>query len=379
MSPGAADADEPIVKLQTLTYNGSNFGAHMVASGQWFAAVANQAPSGGTFDVPFPGECCPAAVYRWTGGLWEEDSLLYRDLLESRSGVRVDLSGSRIVHGVSQVATSAGLNAGRVFTYLADPDWRFEAEVMNPEPGATTYFGWDVELEGDTLAVLAMAGTTSIYVYRFQSDEWKHTLTLRAPGAFEIAMNGGWIAANKVTGDGVVLYRANGDDWEVTQTIQPPAGEAFGGSLALVGRTLVVGSPHVAIGKVHVYGVMGEQWSLSQQLDASDRIECTYFGENVALTREKMIVGAPYACVNGMQSAGLARLYRRIDGSWVQIAQFLDETPAQNENFGQGVAVSAEHAYISGGMSETNFTLFKVDVYTVPKDQPQRRRPVRRR
>jgi hypothetical protein len=54
-----------------------------------------------------------------------------------------------------------------------------------------------------------------------------------------------------------------------------------------------------------------------------------------------------------------------------------DDTPATGEAFGEGVAVGDSDLFMNTGVSESNFTQFKIDVYVVPSDTPPRRRAVR--
>lgn len=384
---------QTFVKTQTISYVGNapnffsptNFGTAMVASGGWLAALATAAPEGGPLNIPFLTRY-PVFVYRYESQRWEPEAVLYEQITENVPAGFMTLSGSRIVHGIPNLTVDAFSIAGRVWSYVADPTWRREAEIRSPEPRAGAYFGSGVALEGETLAVLATGSgalTSAIYLYSFAEGTWNHVQTLAPPTPFRafqtIAMNPNWLAAATFENSGAVfLYQRGSGGWELKQTLVPPSGGSFGGHAVAIGPDmLAVPSARETIGRIYVFKLVGESWSLTQQLDASDRTECTYLGTSISMTTHKLLVGASNACVNGMQNAGLARLYLRTGDAWTKAADFMDDTPAQGEQFAFGMAVGPSHAFMGVITSQSNFTAGKIDVYGVPADPTRHRRAMR--
>lgn len=358
-----------IERTQTLSYEGSGFGRSLAVSGKWLAATLRSSNI----------KCCPAAVFEQSDSAWQPASLVYGDLPESTLNSVVRSSGSRIAQGLSNAEVSSDDNAGRVFVYVADPDWKVETEIHSPAPAEGAFFGWDVALDGETLAVSANSGSAAaVYVYQLENGAWVLTKTLNLPWAYEIALSGDWLAVLDVFGTTIHIYHRSNGNWTLTQTVAPPTGETFGSALDMDGGTIAVGSAPETIGKVFIYDLTQGQWAFSQQLDASDRTECTYLGQQIDMAYGRLLVGAQNACVNGKQGAGLARLYEKTGSVWTFVADLTDVTPEQGEWFGFAVALSWDQAFVDFLDSGSNWTTYYVSVYSVPRPSLRRQRPVRR-
>ncbi len=115
----------------------------------------------------------------------------------------------------------------------------------------------------------------------------------------------------------VYVYVLSGGSWTLQQTITTPDQEstAFGSGLALEGNRLVIGSNQDVIlsaqdrGSAYVFERTGTVWNLRQKLIAADGVATDRFGDNVALSGNTIIVGAPLADILGTQNQGAAYVF----------------------------------------------------------------------
>ncbi|PKN32005.1 MAG: hypothetical protein CVU63_21010, partial [Deltaproteobacteria bacterium HGW-Deltaproteobacteria-20] len=191
-------------------------------------------------------------------------------------------------------------------------------------PGVAKWdgFGWDVDMDGNTIAVGA---------------PW-HDST----GA-------------------VYVYESSGANWDETKLVPAGAtiGDTFGASVAVEGDTLLVGTPReeAAIspgeGKVHVFtrGAMG--WSSTATLKPSDSAQRDCFGRSVTLIDGAALVGASFDCdgTTPGPTAGAAYWFLERSAGWEQgpKVQASDATPG--DNFGIDVAAEANRAIVGAGFS----------------------------
>lgn len=106
-------------------------------------------------------------------------------------------------------------------------------------------------------------------------------------------------------------------------------------------------------GQVEVYEYSGGSWT---QLGANLNGDAAgdYFGKRVALSSDgsRLLVGAPYND-DFATYAGMARVFDWNGSSWSQVGSDLLGAAA-NDTFGEGVAISADGAYIAIGAKATS-------------------------
>ncbi len=124
-----------------------------------------------------------------------------------------------------------------------------------------------------------------------------------------------------------------------TQQIIPPATadeQGFGMDLGRDGNVLVVGAPlHVDNGAAIVYTQNASGvWGSPIILTANDGAANDYFGQNVAMVGDMIMVGAPFSNAKG--AVYVFRLYD--DGNWVQIQKLQPTIPADS-GFGSMISL----------------------------------------
>jgi hypothetical protein len=123
----------------------------------------------------------------------------------------------------------------------------------------------------------------------------------------------------------------------------PFAHDHFGNSVALDGDTLVVGAPaHHELGRkvgsAYVFRYRGGSWEQEAKLSAP---EAARFGQAVAVSGDRLVVGAPGGIVNGAVT-GAAYVFRRRGSSWRREARLSAGDAKPDHLFGLAVGISGD-------------------------------------
>ncbi|MBC7937629.1 MAG: FG-GAP repeat protein [Rhizobacter sp.] len=89
-----------------------------------------------------------------------------------------------------------------------------------------------------------------------------------------------------------------------------------------------------------------------QTVTASDGQTYDRFGEEVAISGDYAIAGAPEKTVGTFSKVGGVYIYHKVNGRWIQEAILAPPTPAANLQFGKKVGISGDHAIISTNSSQ---------------------------
>ncbi len=119
-------------------------------------------------------------------------------------------------------------------------------------------------------------------------------------------------------------------------------GDDFGVSVAVDGGTAVVGAPWVAsnAGAAYVFTRTAGGWTLEQKLLPTDSASNAYFGKSVAVSGDRIVVGADNAATPTTAFGGAAYVFARVGGSWSQEAKLAAPDGDSLDAFGRSVAIS---------------------------------------
>ncbi|MCB9598939.1 MAG: FG-GAP repeat protein [Sandaracinus sp.] len=159
-------------------------------------------------------------------------------------------------------------------------------------------------------------------------------------------------AAEEDTGSGAVYVFARGGDVlsPMARLVSPGASyELFGDAVALDGTTLVVGAPRsnrsgaVRAGAAYVFEYASGAWSHTATLESAWPHEAWEgFGTAVAVSGDRIVVGAPDRDVAGKTDAGAAFVFTRTGGSWSYAATLTIGSPGASDKLGASVAVAGD-------------------------------------
>lgn len=127
-------------------------------------------------------------------------------------------------------------------------------------------------------------------------------------------------------------------------------GDELGTAVAIDGATFVVGAPfadhsdHVDAGAVYVFERDGFGWSQTAKLVASDADGSDYFGIDVAIDGDRVVIGSYYD--DDPSESGAAYVFERNAGTWSETAKLRAPTPADRAFFGSSVAIDGDRIVV---------------------------------
>ncbi len=297
---------------------------------------------------------------------------------ETRFGYAVALDGERAIIG-SLNDPSAGFRAGSVYIFRLDGgQWVQEAELFDPVPMMSGHLGTSVAI-GGPLAVAgarAEAATVNIgaaLVFRNGPDGWLYETTLRPPdvqtpqdgfGYFgfghAVATDGERVVVTMPQDDiacpedpmcnsgSAYVFRRDGSEWVVEQKLIPSDPQRlahFGRSVAVSGDRLVIGAMQAddVSGAAYVFRREGASWVEEAKLVNPDPETgvVTQFGESIAMDGDAVAVGAPGDNDAG-QYTGAVYVFRRGAGGWALEQKLIAQDAAALQFLGQSVGISGE-------------------------------------
>jgi hypothetical protein len=273
-----------------------------------------------------------AYIYRYDGLTWQEVIIVPDDAqAHDHFGTAVAVDGDVAVFG-SPRDDDNYYNAGSAYVYrFSDSNWALEQKLTAGEPQADGYFGGAIAIDDD----VAIIGAVNHIPYA-QED---------------------WI------GD-VYLFRYNGSTWMQEQKIhgEDPHGGMppyFGESVAIEDDLAVVGDPRVNVigdpGKVFVYRYSGSTWSEEAQLVPDDVGGGAEFGCAVAVSNDRIIIGAKDV---GPYYTGTAYIYRFDGSDWEKEVRLNASDGAQHDRFGSSVSIAGDMAVVGAPGANCAYTYY---------------------
>lgn len=266
--------------------------------------------------------------------------------------------------------------------------------LQDPNGTAADNFGASLAISGST-AVVGSPGKGSLagaaYVYVDSGAGWptEPTATLDDPGAKDRDHFGESVAVSnktivvgapgtKTNAGAVYIYVKGASGWPTTPTMaltdpEATAGDDFGRSVAVSGKTILVGGsdPSGAVGTAYIYAEGGSGWPSAPSFtipDPAPRAD-DEFGASVAVSGETAIVGA-YAA---KRVAGSAYIY--VDGKtgWPvkPTTALRDPSSRSGDEFGLSLGVSGSTALVSSPAKRS----FRGEVYLYSKTSAWQKTP----
>ncbi len=286
-----------------------------------------------------------AYVFTRSGTNWTEQAKLSAPdgAAFERFGHSVAISGDTAVVGmpIAEIGGNHSQGAACVFT-RSGTSWNFQQKLTASDGAANDGFGFSLALEGDTILV----GATSI-------------------------ISGG---CNK--GSAYVFFH-NESNWtqqaKLTASDGAP-GDCFGSGVALLNNTALVGAEGAAIGPnlnqgaAYVFTRNGETWAQQAKLVASEGIAGDLFGNSVALSGDKALVGAFSADIGNNHEQGAAHIFTRAGADWLQQTRLTASNGGEWDQFGTvslagaTALVGAENAW--GGLAQGEAYFFTTVPFT---------------
>lgn len=337
---------------------------------EWFgisSAISEDiAVVGALFDGQVASNAGAAYVYRFDGSIWIQEQKLLPNppATGDRFGVSVAVDQQVIVVG----AHFDNNNAGSTYVFRYDgSSWVFEQKLLPSFMHGGQLFGISVDIQADTIVVGAentAKGGSSVgaaFIFTFDGASWIEQQQLMAndpePGddfGGSVALSGSNLVIGSTLDDdygensgSAYVFEFNGSDWIQSQKLSRAdgaAGDEFGWTSDIDGNIIVVGSRFDddnggQSGSAYVYRFDGLMWSLDQKLLADDGDGSDNFGEDVAIDGETIVVTAKGDEPNGNNS-GSAYIYRYDGSIWIQEAKIVPLDGHAQDKFGWSASIA---------------------------------------
>ena len=260
-------------------------------------------------------------------------------------GISVAVDGDTIVVGAYQNDADTNDNdegAAYVFTKGTDDDWANDQNEDHTTQtlklswsGSSDNFGRSVAIDGDTIVVGASgvdSGSGSVFVFIEPDTGWANS-----PGT-EVAE--------------LTAYDRSG-------------GDRFGRSVAIDGKTIVVGAygDDSNKGSAHVFIEPDAGWANSPgtetaKLTASDRADNDQFGRSVSVDDDTVVVGAHQHNIGGVTDVeGSAYVFTKPNAVWVdssETAKLPGPGDSADDQFGWSVAIDDDTILVGADWQDSN-------------------------
>jgi hypothetical protein len=262
-------------------------------------------------------------------------------------------------------------------------------KLIGSDTEALEYFGSDVDLSGDILVVgadhehrLGLFTGAAYVFYRHEGgvDNWGEVKRLTASNAAagdyfgnSVAVDGDQIVIGSESDDSAVVnggaayvYRRNFgglENWGQERILlpsNPEVADAFGFSVAIAGDVILAGTPYkdyvdAMTGSAYVFQESAYSWQESFPLTSNDIEVGDYFGFDLAIYGDTLVVGAVYEDQMG-NSAGAAYVFQRNQNGpaqWGQVKKLVAQEPSPDDYFGASVAISGDVIVIGAWTEDT--------------------------
>ncbi len=317
------------------------------------------------------------AVYVFTrsGSTWTQQAYIKASNTEAndRFGWWVDISGDTIAvgaNGEDSNATGVGgdqndntlPSTGAVYVFTrTGTTWTQQAYIKASNTNEYDNFGYTVALDGDTLVVTApYEASNATGINGNQADN-----SLEDAGA-------------------AYVFTRNGTTWTQQAYIKASntgQGDGFGYGIGFSGDTLVIGAPYEKsnatgvngnqadnsadyAGAAYVFTRSGTVWSQEAYIKASNTGVNDYFGNQLAVSGDTIVIAAPgessnatgvdgNQADNSAESSGAAYVFTRSGTAWTQEAYIKASNTGQYDSFGTSVALAGD-ALVIGAIGEAS-------------------------
>lgn len=258
---------------------------------------------------------------------------------------------------------------GRAYVFEHNGDQWVEAAILNvPDLLAPALLGWSVAIEGDT-AVASAPWTQyrngEVFIFRRSNGPlgeplWSLEANIKpdygaAPFLFgySVAIDGGVLAISGIerqgTPDGwVELHARINGAWHLLHTIIAPDGRSadrFGFSVAVSRGRLLVGAPfhqntQGGEGAAYLFVKTDEGWVLEKKFSVPGLPTGSRFGNVVALDGDTAVIGTPYSPGSGPK----VWIHRLTEGEWLlegTLRRPLDNSYTESD-FARSLAISGD-------------------------------------
>ncbi|TGM53024.1 FG-GAP repeat protein [Leptospira adleri] len=256
-----------------------------------------------------------------------------------------------LTNGSAPASSNISLFAsGAAFVYRKVAGaWVQEAYLKASNPSANDNFGASVSISGDTIVVGAPTngGSGSAFVFVRNGSIWSQEAWLKASN-FGAGDHFG--SSVDIDGDVIVV----GAEWEDSSQ-----------NTVTNGNTASADNTRSDSGAAYIFRRAAGVWSQEAYLKTPNPDNNDYFGSNVSISGETIVVGAykedsqavtsngtTASADNSKSESGAAYVFQRTAGQWNQEAFLKSSDLDSNDQFGRSVSISANTIVIGAALED---------------------------
>jgi FG-GAP repeat len=255
-----------------------------------------------------------------------------------------------------------GVDGGAVYFYgRSGNTWHLESSWFGTK--AFEFLGDSVGISGNT-AVVGAPGVNGAQgrgiLFQRSGNKWNPTVELIPGGKFRGAMGLSVAISGSVVVAGdpfhynhgiAYVFQRKGSTWHFINALidpTPTVNDHFANELGVSGNTIVVGTGYKcnATGAVYVYGLTPTGWHRQATLKNPHARAGDNFGWGVAISGNRILVGAPVKDEHPVARCGTAYEFAKVGRSWPERAEVADPGCSRNDYFGDSVALAGQAAII---------------------------------
>lgn len=313
-----------------------------------------------------PSDGSQALIYEKSEGVWSFSDRLHSGHVDSdeRFGQSIAIDGYRVLIGAPESSLFSN-RSGAVFLFEHQGgEWVKTAEIGTTDITQPAWFGAAVALDGDWIVVGAPLESApqsyagAAYLFKNVSGDWERISRLSdpSPGSYgyfghDIAMSDQFIAIGAPghsTNGGCFLYEKIGDSWVFHAFIDSPDSgydANFGFSVAIEGNRLVVSAPKADMngvynqGCIYIFEYDGAGFNLDSRIVPEEPSAYSEVGRCVAISGDRLVASSPfYRAVD--VSVGMGFVFERTGEEWIETAHLLPHDGERGDKFSYSVAIS---------------------------------------
>ncbi len=264
---------------------------------------------------------------------------------------------------------------GTVYSYRLDASgkWQEQQRFTASDALRMDDFGHALALDGNTLFVgaprkSADAGVVYAFTRESVNAVWRERARIAAPTAGQfgkslaVSGNDAFVGAPSVSGGGAVYhYQRRGDTWQMQSVLKPASLDslaAFGYSLSLQGRMLLIGAPNdnASVGQVYASVRSADgSWSVPGVVNIPRAgAERAGLGAAVLLDGERAFVGAPGAMLVHVLS-------RSANGEWSTTGELRAYDGGRGTQFGASMTTVGRNVWVGAPAANGRVYRFLAD------------------
>ena len=280
-----------------------------------------------------------AYIFKRNGTTWTQEAKIVASDRGTGDnfGSSVAINGDYVVIGAYQDGEDTGgfngmINAGSVYIFKRNgTDWTQEAKIVALDRHEGDAFGISVSISGDYVVVGAFGKSTntsvssgSAYIFKRNGTMWAQEAKIVAS---DLISNDNFGISVSISGDYAVVGARYEDE------------DASGGN------------PIGQAGSAYIFKRNGTTWTQEAKIVASDRGAEDYFGSNVAIDGDYIVVSTPLEDEdangnNTLISSGSAYIFKRNGTTWTQEAKIVASDRSAGDNFGISVSISGDYIIV---------------------------------